>query len=328
VQYYAKHQFQTIPLQKKFYVMNLVEVGTVAFDSIETPFGKRDKVVGGAATYISLAASFFVKESGLISVIGDDFPKDMLSNMEKKGIDLQGLQIKEGEKSFFWSGKYHYDMNSRDTLITDLNVLADFDPVVPADYHECEFLMLGNLAPSVQMSVIDQLPTRPKLVVLDTMNFWMDIALDELHAVLKKIDVLTINDEEARQLSGEHSLVKAARKICAMGPRILIVKKGEHGALLFHGDRVFFSPALPLEEVVDPTGAGDTFAGGFIGYLASTKDISFDNMKRAIIVGSAMASFACEKFGPERLLELTKEEIDTRIREFINLTEVDIELVS
>ncbi|MCB0762706.1 MAG: sugar kinase [Flavobacteriales bacterium] len=307
--------------------MKLVEVGTVAFDSIETPFGKRDKVVGGAATYISLAASFFVKESGLISVIGDDFPKDMLEEMDDKGIDQQGLQIRHGEKSFFWAGKYHFDMNTRDTLITDLNVLADFEPSVPEAYQNCDFLMLGNLAPSVQMSVVEQLPVRPKLVVLDTMNFWMDNTPDQLAEVLTKIDVLTINDEEARQLSGEYSLVKAARKIFTMGPKILIVKKGEHGALLFHEDRVFFAPALPLEDVVDPTGAGDTFAGGFIGYLASTRDLSFDNMKRAVIVGSAMASFACEKFGPERLLDLTKAEIDERVREFISLTEVEIQLV-
>ena len=307
--------------------MKLVEVGTVAFDSIETPFGKRDKVVGGAATYISLAASFFVKESGLISVIGDDFPKDMLEEMDDKGIDQQGLQIRHGEKSFFWAGKYHFDMNTRDTLITDLNVLADFEPSVPEAYRNCDFLMLGNLAPSVQMSVVEQLPVRPKLVVLDTMNFWMDNTPDQLAEVLTKIDVLTINDEEARQLSGEYSLVKAARKIFTMGPKILIVKKGEHGALLFHEDRVFFAPALPLEDVVDPTGAGDTFAGGFIGYLASTRDLSFDNMKRAVIVGSAMASFACEKFGPERLLDLTKAEIDERVREFISLTEVEIQLV-
>lgn len=308
--------------------MKLVEVGTVAFDSIETPFGKRDKVIGGAATYISLAASFFTDESGLISVIGDDFPQEMLSEMADKGIDQAGLQIKEGEKSFFWAGKYHYDMNTRDTLVTDLNVLADFQPVVPESYQNCDFLMLGNLAPAVQMSVINQIPNRPKLVVLDTMNFWMDNTMDDLKEVLGKIDVLTINDEETRQLSGEHSLVKGARKIFEMGPKILIVKKGEHGALLFHEDRVFFAPALPLEDVVDPTGAGDTFAGGFIGYLAATKDISFDNMKRAIIVGSAMASFTCEKFGPDRLLELTKAEIDERVREFISLTEVEIELVS
>lgn len=303
--------------------MNLVAVGTVAFDSIETPFAKKDRVIGGAATYITLAASHFVKNSGLISVIGDDFPTEMLEEMKSRGIDQAGLQIKQGEKSFFWAGKYHYDLNSRDTLITDLNVLANFDPIVPEAYQNCDFLMLGNLAPAVQMRVIDQIPNRPKLVVLDTMNFWMDIAWEDLMKVIAKIDVLTINDEEARQLSKEHSLVRAARKILAMGPKYLIIKKGEHGALLFDKDNVFFAPALPLEEVADPTGAGDTFAGGFIGYLAQTQNISFDNMKRAVIVGSAMASFTCEKFGPERLLELTKEEITSRIEQFVALTEFE-----
>jgi sugar/nucleoside kinase (ribokinase family) len=303
--------------------MNLVAVGTVAFDSIETPFAKKDRVIGGAATYITLAASHFVKNSGLISVIGDDFPSEMLEEMKSRGIDQAGLQIKQGEKSFFWAGKYHYDLNSRDTLITDLNVLANFDPIVPEAYQNCDFLMLGNLAPAVQMRVIDQIPNRPKLVVLDTMNFWMDIAWEDLMKVIAKIDVLTINDEEARQLSKEHSLVRAARKILAMGPKYLIIKKGEHGALLFDKDNVFFAPALPLEEVADPTGAGDTFAGGFIGYLAQTQNISFDNMKRAVIVGSAMASFTCEKFGPERLMELTKEEITSRIEQFVSLTEFE-----
>jgi sugar/nucleoside kinase (ribokinase family) len=303
--------------------MNLVAVGTVAFDSIETPFAKKDRVIGGAATYITLAASHFVKNSGLISVIGDDFPSEMLEEMKSRGIDQAGLQIKQGEKSFFWAGKYHYDLNSRDTLITDLNVLANFDPIVPEAYQNCDFLMLGNLAPAVQMRVIDQIPNRPKLVVLDTMNFWMDIAWEDLMKVIAKIDVLTINDEEARQLSKEHSLVRAARKILAMGPKYLIIKKGEHGALLFDKDSVFFAPALPLEEVADPTGAGDTFAGGFIGYLAQTQNISFDNMKRAVIVGSAMASFTCEKFGPERLMELTKEEITSRIEQFVSLTEFE-----
>jgi sugar/nucleoside kinase (ribokinase family) len=307
--------------------MSLVIVGTVAFDRIETPFGKTDRVIGGAATYIALAASNYLQSSKLISVIGDDFPQETLNEMKKRGIDLEGLQIKAGEKSFFWAGRYHYDMNSRDTLETQLNVLADFKPVVPESYKDCEFLMLGNLDPAVQMAVVDQLPHRPRLVVLDTMNFWMDIALDKLKEVLKKVDVLTINDEEARQLSQEHSLVKAARKIMAMGPRYLIIKKGEHGALLFHENSAFFAPALPLEEVIDPTGAGDTFAGGFIGYLASTQNLSFDNMKRAIVVGSAMASFTCEKFGPERLLELTKPEIDARVQQFVELVDFDIELV-
>jgi sugar/nucleoside kinase (ribokinase family) len=244
--------------------------------------------------------------------------------MTERGIDQEGLQIKKGEKSFFWSGKYHYDLNSRDTLVTDLNVLADFDPVVPETYQECDFLMLGNLAPSVQMRVIDQIPNRPKLVVLDTMNFWMNVALEDLMKVIAKIDVLTINDEEARQLANEHSLVKAAKKILAMGPKYLIIKKGEHGALLFDKHNVFFAPALPLEEVVDPTGAGDTFAGGFIGYLAQSQNISFENMKRAVIIGSAMASFTCEKFGPDRLLELTKEEINERVEQFVQLTDFEI----
>lgn len=306
--------------------MNLIAVGTVAFDSIETPFDKRDKVIGGAATYITLAASHFVKNSGLVSVVGDDFPQDMLDEMNKRGIDLKGLQIKEGEKSFFWAGKYHYDLNSRDTLITDLNVLASFNPIIPDEYKNIDFLMLGNLAPAVQMQVIEQIPNRPKLVVLDTMNYWMDAAWDDLMKVIAKIDVLTINDEEARQLAKEYSLVKAARKILTMGPKYLIIKKGEHGALLFDAHNVFFAPALPLEDVADPTGAGDTFAGGFIGYLAQSHNISFENMKRAVIVGSAMASFTCEKFGPERLLELTREEINARIEEFVSLTEFEMQL--
>lgn len=299
--------------------MGLIEVGTVAFDAIETPFGKRDKVVGGAATYIALAASYFVENSSLVSVIGDDFSQDMLKELKTRGVALDGLQVMEGQKSFFWSGKYHYDMNTRDTLVTDLNVLADFDPQIPDSYQGSKYLMLGNLAPAVQKSVLDRLETRPDLVVLDTMNFWMDIALDELKEVIAMCDVLTINDEEARQLSGEYSLVVAARKILAMGPKFLIVKKGEHGALLFGEDQIFFAPALPLEEVVDPTGAGDTFAGGFIGHIAKTGDTSFDNMKRAIIAGSAMASFTCENFGPERLLELSQEEIHARIEEFYKL---------
>lgn len=304
--------------------MNLIAVGTVAFDSIETPFARKEKVIGGAATYITLSASHFVKSSGLISVVGDDFPQEFLNLMTDRGIDQEGLQIKKGEKSFFWSGKYHYDLNSRDTLITDLNVLADFNPIVPEAYTECDFLMLGNLAPAVQMRVIEQMPVRPKLVVLDTMNFWMNVALEDLMKVLAKIDVLTINDEEARQLANEYSLVKAARKILKMGPKYLIIKKGEHGALLFDAHNVFFAPALPLEEVVDPTGAGDTFAGGFIGYLAQSQNISFENMKRAVIIGSAMASFTCEKFGPDRLLELTREEINERVEQFVQLTDFEI----
>jgi sugar/nucleoside kinase (ribokinase family) len=307
--------------------MSLVAVGTVAFDAIETPFGKTDKVVGGAATYITLAASYFVNESHLISVIGDDFPTDFLSAMRKKGIRQDGLQIKKGEKSFFWSGKYHYDLNTRDTLATELNVLADFKPIVPEVASNQKFLMLGNLDPTIQWSVLDQMEERPKLVVLDTMNFWMDVAMDSLAKVIAKVDVLTINDEEARQLTGQHSLVKAAQLILDMGPRYLIIKKGEHGALLFDREQVFFAPALPLEDVVDPTGAGDTFAGGFIGYLARTGNVTFPNLKRAVIIGSAMASFTCEAFGPERLLNLTTDEIDARIQKFVELVDFDILLV-
>jgi sugar/nucleoside kinase (ribokinase family) len=307
--------------------MSLIAVGTVAFDKISTPFASTDKIVGGAATYISLAASLFTKKTNLVSVVGDDFPESFLSDLESRSINLDGLQIKKGEKSFFWEGKYHYDMNSRDTLDTQLNVLADFKPEIPESYQDCEFLMLGNLAPQVQLDVISQLKTRPKLVVLDTMNFWMDIALEELKEVISKVDVLTINDEEARQLSGEYSLVKGARKILEMGPKYLIIKKGENGALLMDKDQMFYAPAMPLEEVMDPTGAGDTFAGGFIGYLAHTRDISFQNLKRAVIIGSAMASFAVEKFGTERLLNLTEEEIDERIQLFVDLVDFDILLV-
>lgn len=307
--------------------MKLITVGSVAFDAIETPFGKTDKIVGGAGSYIALTASYFAQKTGLVSVIGDDFDQNFLSHISDRGVNLDGLETKEGEKSFFWSGKYHNDMNSRDTLITELNVLGDFQPQVPESYQDADFLMLGNLSPDVQMKVIDQLPKRPKLVVLDTMNFWMDIAWDYLMKILSKVDVLTINDEEARQLSKEYSLVKAAQKIMELGPKYLIIKKGEHGALLFNKEnQVFFAPALPLEEVFDPTGAGDTFAGGFIGYLASTNDISFENMKRAIIVGSAMASFCVEKFGTERLMNLSQEEIQTRIEEFVGLTQFDMSL--
>lgn len=307
--------------------MSLVAVGTVAFDAIETPFGKVDKIVGGAATYITLAATYFTEKAQLVSVIGDDFPAEMLEKMQDRGIDLQGLETVPGQKSFFWSGKYHLDMNTRDTLITDLNVLADFDPKLPESYQNCEYLMLGNLDPNVQMAVIKQIPNRPKLVVLDTMNFWMDIALEPLKEVIAKVDVLTINDEEARQLSGEFSLVKAARKILELGPKYVIIKKGEHGALLFDAEKVFYAPALPLEEVFDPTGAGDTFAGGFIGYIAHTGDTSFENLKRAIIIGSAMASFTCEKFGPEKLMELTTNDIDARIQQFVDLVDFDLLLV-
>jgi sugar/nucleoside kinase (ribokinase family) len=307
--------------------MSLLVVGTVAFDAIETPFGKSDKIVGGAATYISLAASYFAKKINLVSVVGDDFPKPFVQLLQKHNVNTDGLQVKQGEKSFFWAGKYHNDMNTRDTLATELNVLANFDPIVPEAYQDCEFLMLGNLMPRVQQRVMEQLKKRPKLIVLDTMNFWMDTAYEDLLKTLSTVDVLTINDAESRQLSGEYSLVKAAQKILAMGPRVLIIKKGEHGALLFNKEQVFFAPALPLEDVFDPTGAGDSFAGGFIGYLAETKDISFENMKRAIIFGSAMASFCVEKFGTERLIDLTQEQVDERVQEFIDLVQFDISLV-
>ncbi|MBL0356274.1 MAG: sugar kinase [Chitinophagaceae bacterium] len=307
--------------------MSLISVGSMAFDAIETPFGKVDKIVGGANVYIAYAASYFTTPVQLVSVVGYDFEQQEMDEMKKRGVMLDGVEIVPDEKSFFWSGRYHMDMNSRDTLVTDLNVLANFKPVVPDNYQGAEFLMLGNLAPAVQLSVIKQLKTRPKLIVLDTMNFWMDIALDDLKAVMKEVDVLMVNDSEARQLSGEFSLVKAARKILGMGPKFLVIKKGEHGALLFHENHVFNAPALPLEDVFDPTGAGDTFAGGFIGYLAKTKDISFANMKTAIIVGSALASFCVEQFGPNRLKEITKEEIDERIAEFVQLVSFDIDLV-
>jgi sugar/nucleoside kinase (ribokinase family) len=307
--------------------MSLLVVGTVAFDAIETPFGKTDKIVGGAASYISLAASYFCKDINLVSVIGDDYDQNFLGILKGQGVNLDGLQVKKGEKSFFWAGKYHNDLNSRDTLETQLNVLENFDPIVPQQYQDCEFLMLGNLVPAVQQKVISQLKNRPKLIVLDTMNFWMDIALDDLKKTIANVDVLTINDSEARQLSGEYSLVKASKKILAMGPKVLIIKKGEHGALLFNKDEVFFAPALPLEDVFDPTGAGDSFAGGFIGYLAKTKDISFGNMKRAIIYGSAMASFTVEKFGTERLIGLTQKDVEDRIQRFVDLVQFEIELV-
>jgi len=304
--------------------MSLLVVGTVAFDSIETPFGKADKIIGGSGTYIGLAASFFYSNIKLISVVGDDFPKATLDTFNKKGINTDGVKVMKDEKSFFWAGRYHMDMNTRDTLTTDLNVLANFNPVVPDKNRKPEFLMLGNIEPSLQLSVIKQLKARPKLVVMDTMNYWMDNSKPALHKVLKKVDALMINDEEARQLSGEYSLLKASRIILKMGPRILIVKKGEHGALLFFGDQIFFAPALPLESVFDPTGAGDSFAGGFIGYLAKSKNISFINMKRAIIYGSAMASFCVEKFGPQRLLEIKQTQVKKRVNEFVALTKFNI----
>jgi sugar/nucleoside kinase (ribokinase family) len=307
--------------------MSLIVVGSMAFDAIETPFGKTDKIIGGAATYIAWCASNFTKPIRQISVVGGDFPQEELDALKERGVELEGVQIKKDEKSFFWAGKYHMDMNTRDTLETQLNVLGTFEPVVPDSYQDSEFLVLGNLSPAVQLSVIEQMQQRPKLIVMDTMNFWMEVALDDLKKVLKKVDVLMVNDSEARELSHEFSLVKAAKKIMAMGPQYLIIKKGEHGALLFHEDNVFFAPALPLEEVFDPTGAGDTFAGGFIGHIARTKDISFENMKTAIIVGSAMASFCVEKFGTERLREITKEDIDKRLMQFQELVNFEIELV-
>jgi sugar/nucleoside kinase (ribokinase family) len=304
--------------------MSLLTVGSVAFDAIETPFGKTDKIIGGAGTYIAIASSYFQKNQRLVSVVGEDFPQDTLEDLRVRGVDLQGLQIKSGEKTFFWSGKYHNDMNSRDTLVTELNVLEHFDPIIPASYQGTEFLMLGNLSPTVQRLVIERLEQRPKLIAMDTMNFWMDIAWDELMKTLRLVDVLIINDEEARQLSKEYSLVKAAKKIKSMGPKILIIKKGEHGALLFHNEDVFFAPALPLEDVYDPTGAGDTFAGGFIGFLSTVDEVNFENLKRAIIVGSAMASFCVEKFGTERLSTLTEREIENRVQKFVNLVQFDM----
>jgi sugar/nucleoside kinase (ribokinase family) len=307
--------------------MSVIALGTMAFDAIETPFGKIDKIVGGSATYVAYAASHLGITVQQISIVGEDFPQEEMDELKKRNVQLEGVEIVPGKKSFFWSGKYHMDMNTRDTLITDLNVLADFDPKVPDSYQGAEFLMLGNLMPRLQISVIQQLKKRPKLIVLDTMNFWMDTALEDLMKVLTMIDVLLINDTEARQLSGDFSLVKAAKKILGMGPKYLIIKKGEHGALLFHGNHVFFAPALPLEDVFDPTGAGDSFAGGFIGHLAKTKNISFENMKTAIIVGSAMASFCVEKFGPQRLKEITKTDIDVRLEEFVQLVNFDIDLV-
>jgi sugar/nucleoside kinase (ribokinase family) len=305
--------------------MSLIIIGTVAFDAIETPFGKTDKIVGGAATYASLAASYFYDKVKIVGVVGDDFHKEDINTLTKHGIDTEGLQVKEGEKSFFWSGKYHNDMNSRDTLVTELNVLADFDPIIPESYQDCEYLMLGNLTPIVQQTVISRLKNKPKLIVLDTMNFWMDIMMDDLLATIKMVDVLTINDAEARQLSGEYSLVKAAQKILTMGPKYLIIKKGEHGALLFHEDKIFSAPALPLAEVFDPTGAGDSFAGGFIGYMAKVGTVNFNNMKNAIIFGSALASFCVEKFGTERILNLTAKEVADRVQEFVNLSSFTIE---
>ncbi len=304
----------------------LLIVGTVAFDAIETPFGKTDKILGGAATYIGLSASFFNVDAAIVSVVGEDFPQEHLDLLSERNINIEGIEVVKGGKTFFWSGKYHNDMNSRDTLATELNVLADFNPIVPENYKGADVVMLGNLHPIVQSSVLNQMTTQPKLVVLDTMNFWMDCALPELLDVVKRVDVITINDEEARQLSGEYSLVKAAAKIHTMGPKYVVIKKGEHGALIFHNKDVFFAPALPLEEVFDPTGAGDTFAGGFSGYIAQSEDISFENMKNAIIHGSNLASFCVEKFGTERMVNLNKEDVHARLQQFKSLTQFDIKL--
>jgi sugar/nucleoside kinase (ribokinase family) len=306
--------------------MSLISVGTMAFDALETPFGKVDRIIGGSATYVAWSASNFTQPIKQVSIIGGDFPQEEIDSLSARGVAFEGVeQVKDG-KSFFWSGRYHLDMNTRDTLVTDLNVLAQFNPQLPESYQDCEYLMLGNLVPAVQMSVINQLRNRPKLIVMDTMNFWMESAMDDLKKVIGMVDVLLVNDSEARQLTEEYSLVKAANKILSMGPKFLIIKKGEHGALLFHEKQVFFAPALPLEEVFDPTGAGDTFAGGFIGHLARTGDISFNNMKTAIIMGSAMASFCVEKFGPTRLQEITREDINNRISQFVELVNFDLSL--
>ena len=304
----------------------LLAVGTVAFDAIETPFGKTDKILGGSGTFVGLAAAQFGVQIGIVSVVGGDFPKSYLEMMNEKGINTDGVEVVENGKTFFWSGKYHNDMNSRDTLITELNVLADFNPVVPEAYRDASIVMLGNLHPLTQNSVLDQMDKKPKLVILDTMNFWMDAALENLHSVLKRVDVITINDEEARQLSGEYSLLNAANKIHMMGPKYVVIKKGEHGALLFNEGKMFYAPALPLAEVFDPTGAGDTFAGGFSGYLAKTEDISFENMKNAIIYGSNLASFCVEKFGTERMEFLQRNEVQNRLKVFKELTQFDIKL--
>ena len=306
--------------------MSLISVGTMAFDAIETPYGKTDKIVGGSSMYVSYAASFFVQPIHQISIIGYDFPQEELNDMEARGVQLEGVEVVADKKSFFWKGKYHEDLNNRDTLVTDLNVLADFDPKVPESAQGAEFLMLGNLMPKLQMSVIDQLKNRPKLIAMDTMNFWMETAMEDLEQVLTKVDLLMINDAEARQLTGQYSLAKAAKEIRKMGPQYLIIKKGEHGALLFHEDNMFFAPALPLEDVFDPTGAGDTFAGGFMGYLAKTGDISFENMKKAVIVGSTLASYCVEKFGNYRLKELTQEDIQNRVNQFKKLTNYETNL--
>ncbi len=304
--------------------MSLLTVGSVAFDALETPYGKTDKIIGGAAMYISLSASYFTKKNNLVAVVGGDFPTETVEMLQAHGVNTDGLEIVPDGKTFFWSGRYHNDMNTRDTLDTQLNVLENFDPKIPASYQDCQYLMLGNMVPALQSLVLNRVTTRPKFVMLDTMNLWMNIAMDDLKAIITQVDCLTINDEEARQLSGDYSLRRAAKTIMAMGPKTLIIKKGEHGALLFQGAEIFFCPALPLEEVFDPTGAGDTFAGGFIGHLAKTDDISFENMKRAIVYGSAMASFCVEKFGNERLINLSQSEIDDRVAQFVKLASFEM----
>jgi sugar/nucleoside kinase (ribokinase family) len=300
--------------------MSLVIVGTMAFDALETPFGKVDRIIGGSATYAAWAASNYYHNIKQVSVVGGDFPQEEMDLLADRGVSCEGVEIKKDEKSFFWSGRYHEDMNTRDTLVTDLNVLADFNPVLPESYQDCTYLMLANLAPAVQQSVINQMKTRPKLIIMDTMNFWMEIAMDDLKETMKMVDLIVLNDGEARQLTGQYSLVKAAQQIRAMGPKYVVIKKGEHGALLFHEDKVFSAPALPLEEVFDPTGAGDTFAGGFIGHIAKEDDFSFETMKTAVIMGSAMASFCVEKFGPERMKEITDADIKQRLERFSELT--------
>ena len=305
--------------------MSLLTIGSVAFDALETPFGKTDKIIGGAATYITLSASYFTGENNLVAVVGDDFPLSMIDDLNKHGVNTEGLEVRKGEKTFFWSGKYHNDMNTRDTVEVQLNVMENFDPVIPESYQDCQYLMLGNTAPAIQKTVIERLHNRPKLIVLDTMNLWIEIARPDLMSLLPMVDVLMVNDEEARQLTGQYALVKAAAEIREMGPKTVIIKKGEHGALLFHEGQIFYAPALPLAEVFDPTGAGDTFAGGFIGHLAKTDDLSFENMKRAIIYGSAMASFCVEKFGAERIMNLTPEEIKARVGEFVKLSAFELE---
>ena len=311
-------------LQQNLFFMSLLIVGTLAFDALETPFGKVDRIIGGSGTYAALAASNFTQPTNLISIVGGDFPEEEMNDLKARGVKFDGVDVMADEKSFFWSGRYHMDMNTRDTLVTDLNVLAKFDPKIPDSYQGSEYVMLGNLMPTVQISVLEQLKSKPKLVIMDTMNFWMDIAMDDLQKVLGMVDLLMVNDSEARQLSGEYSLVKAARKIQSMGPKYVIIKKGEHGALLFHGDKIFSAPALPLEDVFDPTGAGDSFAGGFIGYLARVDSTSFESMKAAIIMGSAIASFCVEKFGPERLKEISAADIESRVNEFIALSNFDV----